>query len=84
MILTKVISAIILILSGGFAFPVLFLFKLQLANFLTGLTSIERLGKLQGQKVALASQYSVNEPLASAATPLIETRFLYREMVRDA
>ena len=44
-IVINIIDALILILSAGFAFPVLQLFIMQLKNFLAGQTSIERLGK---------------------------------------
>lgn len=101
-IVTHIFVAIVLLLAGGFTFPVLQLFHLHLKNFLTGQTSIERLGKQQGKKVELTTLFNVNEPLldnpdmqakdgktsaygAKAANlPLVETRFLYREMVIDA
>ena len=44
-VVINIIDAIILILSAGFAFPVLQLFLMQFRNFLAGQTSIERLGK---------------------------------------
>ena len=71
-------------LAGGFAFPVLNLFFLQARNFLAGQTSIERLGKQQGKKIELETMFNVNEPLLNPATPLVETRFLYREFVKEA
>jgi hypothetical protein len=44
-IVLHLIAAIVFLLSGGFAFPVLNLFRMQATNFLTGQTTIERLGK---------------------------------------
>lgn len=83
-IIVHTATSILFLLSAGFAFPVLNLFILQLRNILAGQTSIERLGKQGGRKVSLETLYNVNEPLLEPITEQIETKFLYREMVRDA
>jgi len=83
-ILLYVISVVVFLLASGFALPVLNLFILQARNFSAGQTSIERLGKQQGKKVSLEHMFNVNEPLLNPATPLVETRFLYREIVKEA
>ena len=83
-IILHTIAPIIFLLSIGFACPVLLLFISQSRNFLSGQTSSERLGKMSGKKTDLALIYNVNEPLQMPATQLVETRFLYREIVRDA
>ena len=71
-------------LAAGFAFPVLQLFITQCRNFMAGQTTIERLGKQQGKKHDLATLFNVNEPLLQPATELVETKFLYREVIREA
>ena len=82
---THIVTVFILLLSGGFAFPVLNLFMLHVRNFMAGQTSIERLGKQQGKKVALAQRFNVNEPLLRGVKPdQIETRFFYRQAILDA
>ena len=83
-IVVHVVTIVVFLMAGGFAFPVLNLFILQARNFLAGQTSIERLGKQGGRKVELATLFNVNEPLLAPATPQVETRFLYREFVKHA
>ena len=78
------VSSIVFLLSAGFAFPVLQLFITQSINFTQGQTTIERLGKQQGKKIQLATLFNVNEPLLQPATELVETKFMYREIVREA
>ena len=84
MIVTHVVTVFTLLQAAGFAFPVFQLFILQSRNFLAGQTSVERLGKQKGVKVELETLFNVNEPLLQPAKPLAETRFLYREIVKNA
>ena len=83
-IILHLVAALLLLLSGGFAIPVFQLFITQSMNFLAGQTTLERLGRQQGKKVELATLFNANEPLLTPASHLVETRFLYRELIKDA
>ena len=84
-VLTHIATITVILLTGGFAFPVLQLFLKHLRNILAGQTSGERLGKQQGKKVELTSLYNVNElKEGEEKNDKLTTKYFFREAIREA